>query len=685
MAKETILIKFSQEGSPELIRALKNLKKAQDSISKSTRLVASSTTVATNATKLNTTAQVKSAGISKVLETRNKRLAATNGLLARSFATLRSQALLVAFGMGLVVKPLINLGKQAAKVESMGRAFDTLAGKGGKATIAMNKLQKATNGTMSQMDLLRQANNAMILGVTKNSSEMAEMFDIAQRLGRALGQDTASSVESLITGIGRQSRLMLDNIGIIVKSEEAYEAYADKLGISVDALTDADKKTAFFEATMESARAKVEKLGNEVFTSEDSFQQFSTAVGEFGRAIGDTLLPHLASLLDFSTKILLKWTNFFDVINDGMAEFDPMAQFRENAPQTEEELVKLIDSLQQEKDALIAVRDASVETADTLKETVEPEIGAIISIANESAEEFGKLGKIVGQEIPDEYGNLVSVLGGTPIEEILVKPIMDASEESSAFSENLGIVNTDIATLAAKIIFLQEQLALLKEGTEDSSNALQEFVEKNVDGAETLLASFTGMTSALNENLNARMKNEIDALKKTTEYKRADSDTQKKLEEKKIKQFAKERERLAFFEKSASFAEASINIAQALTSPAVMINPFLQALVVAMGAVQLSAIASTPIPKYERGGIVGGRRHSQGGTMIEAEQGEFVMNRSAVQSVGLENLNRMNQGGGGGSVTVNVSGNVMSQDYVEGELAEQIKEAIRRGNDFGVS
>ena len=39
----------------------------------------------------------------------------------------------------------------------------------------------------------------------------------------------------------------------------------------------------------------------------------------------------------------------------------------------------------------------------------------------------------------------------------------------------------------------------------------------------------------------------------------------------------------------------------------------------------------------------------------------------------------------GGSVVVNVSGNVMSQDYVEGELADQIKEAIRRGNDFGVS
>ena len=40
---------------------------------------------------------------------------------------------------------------------------------------------------------------------------------------------------------------------------------------------------------------------------------------------------------------------------------------------------------------------------------------------------------------------------------------------------------------------------------------------------------------------------------------------------------------------------------------------------------------------------------------------------------------------GGSSVTVNVSGNLMSSDYVEGELADQIKEAIRRGADFGVS
>ena len=38
----------------------------------------------------------------------------------------------------------------------------------------------------------------------------------------------------------------------------------------------------------------------------------------------------------------------------------------------------------------------------------------------------------------------------------------------------------------------------------------------------------------------------------------------------------------------------------------------------------------------------------------------------------------------GGSVTVNVSGNVLTEDFVSGELAENIKEAVRRGTDFGI-
>ena len=104
-------------------------------------------------------------------------------------------------------------------------------------------------------------------------------------------------------------------------------------------------------------------------------------------------------------------------------------------------------------------------------------------------------------------------------------------------------------------------------------------------------------------------------------------------------------------------------------------------LVTAAGAMQ---VATLKAQKFERGGMVGGRRHSQGGTMIEAERGEFVMSRSAVESVGLETMNRINEGGGAG-ISISFSGNVMSDEFIESEAIPKIKEAIRRGADIGVS
>ena len=68
------------------------------------------------------------------------------------------------------------------------------------------------------------------------------------------------------------------------------------------------------------------------------------------------------------------------------------------------------------------------------------------------------------------------------------------------------------------------------------------------------------------------------------------------------------------------------------------------------------------------------------------QEGEFVMRRSAVESIGLENLNRMNRTGqtsGGANITF--TGNVMSDDFIEDEAIPKIKDAIRRGADIGIS
>lgn len=56
---------------------------------------------------------------------------------------------------------------------------------------------------------------------------------------------------------------------------------------------------------------------------------------------------------------------------------------------------------------------------------------------------------------------------------------------------------------------------------------------------------------------------------------------------------------------------------------------------------------------YARGGMIGGKRHAQGGTLIEAEQGEAIMTRGAV-TMFRPMLSMMNQMGGGTSFNSNV-------------------------------
>ena len=117
---------------------------------------------------------------------------------------------------------------------------------------------------------------------------------------------------------------------------------------------------------------------------------------------------------------------------------------------------------------------------------------------------------------------------------------------------------------------------------------------------------------------------------------------------------------------------------KALASAPPPFNFIAMAGVIAQG---IANVAQIQAQKFEQGGLVGGRRHSQGGTMIEAERGEFVMSRNAVQSVGVETLNQMNQNGSmGRSINVNINGNVIgNESFIRDTLIPEINKTLRQG------
>ncbi len=108
--------------------------------------------------------------------------------------------------------------------------------------------------------------------------------------------------------------------------------------------------------------------------------------------------------------------------------------------------------------------------------------------------------------------------------------------------------------------------------------------------------------------------------------------------------------KIAKFEKATSLFSAIVNTAQAVTKALTL--PFPASLVAAgliggLGAAEVGTIAATPLPEipaFERGGLIGGNRHINGGTVIEAERGESILNREATAILGTEAINALNDG-----------------------------------------
>ena len=597
MAKDIIEIEFKATGDQTLVKAIEKLDEATKSLVKSqSKLVTEGKKVKDVQGKLNQT---------------TKKTINRTRILGGTIAVLRSKILLFNFAVGFAIRALGKFSSSASKVVAMKKAFNTLSGGVSVSENALKKLQKATNGTMSEFDLFQQANNAMILGVTKNSDEMAEMFDMAQRLGKALGKDTASSVESLVTGIGRQSRLMLDNIGIIVDSTKAYKDYASANNISADSLSDVQKKQAFLDATLESARKKLSTMNEETEDAQNSFARLSAESANLSSAIGQRLSPALASV---SEKLASHFKFLTDII--------------EPTTKLEDAQKKLAT-----QEAILAHFIKAKQEANKIQK---PQIEIQIKLAQDRI-------AVLEKELK--------------LEESLIKRRKESGEEGLSLEEKKALSN-------------QRLLDFLQRRNDFEENGLT-FDEKKI--------LLTHQKQLSEQDFNAGLITSFDNAKKLLEIKREEIQLEDQIKNAKLQSAS------AIVGSMASLNDAfkgNAKVSARLAQTQAIIDTYAGAnkafaqggvlgfitgaSIIAQGLANVAIISRNigDMNKFESGGLVGGKRHSQGGTMIEAERGEFVMSRSAVQSIGVETLNQMNQGGGGG-ITLNISAPLVDETIVD--------------------
>jgi hypothetical protein len=237
------------------------------------------------------------------VEKEQKDIKKQNDKLKGSFAMM-GRAIVAAFSIQVVsrfIQESIKLGSQMVSLE---RSFRNL-GKGvGFNEQSLEKFRKATDGTVSDVNLMIQANNAMLLGIVESDEQFADLIDNAQRLSKAVGQDALFGIESLTTGIGRQSKLMLDNLGIIIDTNLAYEKFAEANGKAVKDLDENERKQAFIQAAMESTREKVEQLGDEELDATDATNKLSISFENLKGAIGKDLQGEVKVTTDLMTDLL---------------------------------------------------------------------------------------------------------------------------------------------------------------------------------------------------------------------------------------------------------------------------------------------------------------------------------------------------------------------------------------------
>lgn len=176
-----------------------------------------------------------------------------------------------------------------AQLQSLQSSFNVLSSSSGSAKLSLDELRNATRGTVSDVDLLTAANKAMSLGLP--TEELDEMFGAAMKLGRVMGIDTLSAVDSLATGVGRQSKMILDNLGIVFQAEEAYEWYATQVGKATSALDENEKKLAWQKYAIEQVTVRAKNFGDITDENITSQEAWGASIKNLQASIGEALGP----------------------------------------------------------------------------------------------------------------------------------------------------------------------------------------------------------------------------------------------------------------------------------------------------------------------------------------------------------------------------------------------------------
>jgi hypothetical protein len=190
---------------------------------------------------------------------------------------------------------------------------------------------------------------------------------------------------------------------------------------------------------------------------------------------------------------------------------------------------------------------------------------------------------------------------------------------------------------AIELINAETEQAIREERRKTTEQGINDAIEL-VDTTLEVFNAIVEFQKQASENRIASIEQvrdtEIAAINESTDFESSKIRQREAAQLRANRAIVQEKQKQAKRDKAQALFQAGIDLAVSIVKTGATLGypaaiPF-QVAAGIIGGIQIAAIAAKPLPKFKKGGIVGGQSHEAGGTMIEAEKGEFVVNRSSV-------------------------------------------------------
>ncbi len=196
-----------------------------------------------------------------------------------------------------------NALRRAAQIEQLEKGLRLVgAAAGQNLPDVANGLRDITGAAISSEQAMRATALAMSAGF--RSDQLIQLTKVAKGASIALGRDMGDALDRLVRGTAKLEPEILDELGIMVRLDDAVQDYADRLGLAAGQVTQFDRRQAFLNATIEQGLKKFEDLSQGV--DSNPYDKLAASLADLQKAFinGTSAVTGLSSAVEFASRHL---------------------------------------------------------------------------------------------------------------------------------------------------------------------------------------------------------------------------------------------------------------------------------------------------------------------------------------------------------------------------------------------